>query len=89
MNPDMTVKCNAFTFDDTTLKPYSFDDRAPRVGMTVGMTLNTGNYQSVKMSISVEVYCLDDDPTETLDNLQTYLMEQLLDRLEPLKERTK
>ena len=67
-------------------RQMNFDDRDPRVGMTIGMTVNLGNFQSLKMSIMAEIDCLDDDPTMAMDELQAYLSEQLHNRMNIVRE---
>jgi len=61
-------------------------NRNPRVGLGVGITLNTGNYQSIKIYISQEIDCLDDDPEEVLEYLQGSIMQQLLAKKQDIKD---
>jgi len=53
-------------------------NRNPRVSIGIGITLNTGNYQSVKIYVSEEIDCLENDPDEVLEYLQGRIIQRLL-----------
>ena len=61
-------------------------DRNSRVSLGIGITLNTGNYQSVKINISQEMDCLEDTPEDMLDYLQEHIVQQLSDRIQPVRD---
>ena len=60
--------------------------RNSRVSLGIGITLNIGNWQSVKLHISEEMDCLEDTPEEMLDYLQEHIVQQLSDRIQPVRD---
>ena len=61
-------------------------ERNPRVGLGIGMTVNVGNFQSIKGYISIDLDCLEDTPEEILDYLQEEIIQQLLVRKQEIRD---
>ena len=54
------------------------EERSPIVGMTIGVTANLGNYQSLKVTLSAEIHTL---PGESMEEAYNVLQEHILDQL--------
>ncbi len=56
------------------------------VGMTMGVTLNTGNFNNVKISVSLFVPCYPNEVDDMFDVVQDKLDERLSVRVDEIKQ---
>lgn len=62
-----------------TKRSVLLPDGRMRIGITVGYTLNEGNYQNIRMDASLEGECYCGDEAEAYDELLQTVLENLSD----------
>ena len=50
-----------------------------RIKVSIGKTLNLGNYESLRLDVGMEADTLTRDRTETFNNLVTWINERLIE----------